>query len=238
MGQSELAAGALSFVWCNVTGFSFIAGLMTSLDTLASQAYGSKRYALVGILLQRTWFLSFCALLPVVVLWQFSEEVLLLLWQDKTVSYLVGTYSRWMTIAMVPYILGEGARRYLLAQGIATPVFISRVIALAVSIAFAYVTIYVVKFGFYAAPFASIVYYMVNCGILFGIVKWRRLHEETWSGWSRDALRDIPYASLSPSPPLHTLCIRLQSRDLHDDAYLLSFGKGLSWPSCLLMLVV
>src|SRR5689334_20414685 len=48
-----LAAASLGNMLCNVTGMSISQGLLSALDTLCSQAYGSKQYHLVGLQTQR-----------------------------------------------------------------------------------------------------------------------------------------------------------------------------------------
>ena len=53
LGAAELGAVAMGSLWVNISGTSIIFGGMSSLDTLASQAYGAKNFHLVGLWTQR-----------------------------------------------------------------------------------------------------------------------------------------------------------------------------------------
>ena len=46
-------------------GYSIALNLQTAFDTLGSQAFGAQNYPRVGVLLQRTLFIMFCACVPV-----------------------------------------------------------------------------------------------------------------------------------------------------------------------------
>ena len=53
MGTEELAAVALGNMWVAMVGMTLVYGGFSGLDTLASQAYGAKNYAMVGLWTQR-----------------------------------------------------------------------------------------------------------------------------------------------------------------------------------------
>jgi hypothetical protein len=48
---------------------------------LLLQAYGARRYSMLGVVLQRARLICWCACLPVAVLWNFMGPLLLLLGQ-------------------------------------------------------------------------------------------------------------------------------------------------------------
>ena len=125
LGENELGAASLAIVFCNVTGYSVIQGILTALDTLCSQAFGSKNYLLLGVVLQRGLFIGYLIAVPIGVLWLFSEQLLLLARQDPTVAALTGMYTRWLIPCLVPYVAVDAIRRYLIAQSITTPVVVS-----------------------------------------------------------------------------------------------------------------
>ena len=86
VGEVELAAGTLAISFINVTGRSIFIGLCSALETLSSQAYGSKNFRLVGVVLQRgVWILGITCILTWS-LWINTELLLLMVHQKKNVT--------------------------------------------------------------------------------------------------------------------------------------------------------
>jgi hypothetical protein len=50
---------------------------------LLLQAYGARRYAMLGVVLQRARLICWCACIPVAVLWNFMRPLLVLLGQVR-----------------------------------------------------------------------------------------------------------------------------------------------------------
>ena len=89
VGKLELAAGTLALSFINVTGPSLFIGLSSAVETLCSQAFGAKNYHLVGVVLQRGfWILGLICILAWS-LWVNSELLLLLVQQEKNVARYV-----------------------------------------------------------------------------------------------------------------------------------------------------
>lgn len=53
IGERELAAAGLSFMLSNMTGHAVYTGFSTALGTLAAQAYGAEKFAVVGHVCQQ-----------------------------------------------------------------------------------------------------------------------------------------------------------------------------------------
>ncbi|KAI8915743.1 mate-domain-containing protein [Gorgonomyces haynaldii] len=119
VGTKELAASALTTMYCNVTGFSIGQGMASALDTLCSQAHtGSSDKTVLGKHLQRGIVLMLLLSIPISILWLFTEPILLLVGQDPEISRLSGIFSRWMIPGLFPFLVGDCLRRYLQGQEI------------------------------------------------------------------------------------------------------------------------
>lgn len=101
-----------------ITCFAPIQGLATSLDTLCAQAYGSGNKHLVGLYCQRMTLFLLCHLVPMAVLWFYSEPILARLVADAETARLAASYLRVLTCAMPGYVLFETGKRFLQAQGL------------------------------------------------------------------------------------------------------------------------
>jgi multidrug resistance protein, MATE family len=118
LSPEALATAAFSFMFAMATGWLIALGGTTAIDTLASAGFtGGKDPHVLGVILQRAFWVLTLFYIPVAVLWVFSEPVFLLLGQE---AYLARDAARFLT-ALVPgglgYIFFECMKKYLQAQG-------------------------------------------------------------------------------------------------------------------------
>lgn len=116
IGENELAGVSLANVTFVVTSSIFI-GMATCLDTLCPQAYGAKKYHLVGTYLQRCVTLCFIISIPVIIVFYFSGSILKHVVPNEELAYLAQSYLRIVSIGLPGYILFECGKRFLQAQG-------------------------------------------------------------------------------------------------------------------------
>lgn len=74
LGELPLAGGSLAIGFANITGYSVLSGLAMGMEPICSQAFGAKRYSLLGLYLQRTILLLLVTSFPVAILWLNAEE--------------------------------------------------------------------------------------------------------------------------------------------------------------------
>jgi MATE family multidrug resistance protein len=119
LGTKYLAAISLTTMTANITGFSVGYGLATALDTLCSQAYtGSTDKTALGKHLQRSFLVMVLASIPILILWTFTEPILLLLGQDKEIARLSAFFMMYMIPGLLPQLIYNCVLRYLQAQSI------------------------------------------------------------------------------------------------------------------------
>ena len=86
LGEAELAATVLSMSYIAITGTVFGSGVVTAVEVLCAQAYFTRSYRLVGIVVQRgVWFLGITVLL-VWAVWTNTEQLLLIVKQEKDIA--------------------------------------------------------------------------------------------------------------------------------------------------------
>ncbi|KAJ3249970.1 hypothetical protein HDU77_007243 [Chytriomyces hyalinus] len=125
VGTTSLAAMALATLFANVTGYSLVVGMAAAIDTLCSQTHGECTAGTgdkkeIGRHLNRVMFLLFVLAVPVSVLWWFTEPLLLFAGQDPAIARLSALYIRYMIPSLIPFIIAESVKRFLMAQGIMT----------------------------------------------------------------------------------------------------------------------
>ncbi|XP_052188467.1 protein DETOXIFICATION 27-like isoform X2 [Diospyros lotus] len=116
LGDHEFAA--ISIASNVVVGFNFglLLGMASALETLCGQAYGAKKYHMLGIYMQRSWIVLFICgvlLLPVYI---FASPILKLLGQTPTVAELSGSAAIWMIPLHFSFVFQFPLQRFLQSQ--------------------------------------------------------------------------------------------------------------------------
>ena len=122
LGKVELGAVSLGSMTASITGYATYQGLVTSLDTLCAQAYGSGRKKLVGLQMQRTVLFLWCVTIPIGALWLSGTAILGAIVPDseKEVARLAGLYLKILLYGAPSLAAFEAGKRFMQAQGLFT----------------------------------------------------------------------------------------------------------------------
>ncbi|KAF4978176.1 hypothetical protein FZEAL_5421 [Fusarium zealandicum] len=118
LGMEELAAVNLATMTASITYYVPTQGLATCLDTLCAQAYGSGHKHLVGLQAQRMTILLWILMVPIAVVWWFSEPILAALVGNGRTATLAGLYLRVLILGMPGVAAFESAKRFVQSQGL------------------------------------------------------------------------------------------------------------------------
>ena len=81
-GSTELGAVSLCQVFVDVTGYFLHFAIASALDTLASQAFGARRFRHLGVVLQRSVLIHLCISIPISIFWINMGNLLIVLHQS------------------------------------------------------------------------------------------------------------------------------------------------------------
>lgn len=168
LGATELAAVSMGTMSANITGYATIQGIATALDTLCPQAFGAKKYHLVGSYFQKCTAVLFTLMLPVLIVWLFfGYPLICFLVPDKETAKLSAVYLKVVAPGIPAYILFECGKRFLQAQGV---YHISTYVLFIAAPSNVIMNILLVKkLGYYGAPMAvAINYWLMDVGLLIG----------------------------------------------------------------------
>lgn len=120
LGKVELGAVSLGSMTASITGYATYQGLVTCLDTLCAQAYGSGRTKLVGLQMQRTVLFLWCVTIPIGALWLSGTAILEAIVPDseKEVARLAGLYLKILLYGAPSLAAFEAGKRFMQAQGL------------------------------------------------------------------------------------------------------------------------
>uniref|UniRef100_A0A8C5DW85 Multidrug and toxin extrusion protein n=1 Tax=Gouania willdenowi TaxID=441366 RepID=A0A8C5DW85_GOUWI len=185
LGNSVMAGYGLASAAINVSTAATGCGLGLACDTLISQTFGGKNLLRVGGILQRGIIILLLFCLPCWALLINAQAILLCMGQDPEVCTLV--YPVFSFQAMFLHKLQVS---YLQNQGIILPQFYTAVLANIANVLTNYVFLHWLNLGVSGSAAANTLSQIYICIFLFAYIRWKKLHEATWGGWSADSLQE------------------------------------------------
>ncbi|XP_071316837.1 multidrug and toxin extrusion protein 1 [Trachinotus anak] len=190
IGNAELAGYALASATINVTTCATGYGFVVASDTLISQTFGSKNMKRVGVILQRSALILLLFCLPCWALLMNSQNLLLLMQQEDEVARIAQLYLMAFIPAVPAMFLHQLQVTYLQNQGIILPQMYTALAANILNLGVNYILIFNLKAGVTGSAIANSLSQITICLLLFGYIKWKKLHRQTWGGWSTDCLQE------------------------------------------------
>ncbi|VDO03082.1 unnamed protein product [Rodentolepis nana] len=180
--REELDASSLANTVINVLGLCIDMGFSTASETLFSQAYGSSRRKLMGIILQRSLLIMTLIFLTLACFHISIEYFLLKAQQDPLISSLAADYIMCFLPGLYCDFLFMTLSRYLTSQNLVKPMTLAA-IAGTIFTVLTQPLVYYLKLGlrasacFLSCSFAT----MLLCEVLY--IYFYRIYSETWAGW-------------------------------------------------------
>ncbi|GAB2274013.1 Protein DETOXIFICATION 49 [Dionaea muscipula] len=121
LGDLALAGGSLAVGFANITGYSILSGLAMGMEPLCGQAFGAKRYKLLGLGLQRTVLLLLLTSIPISSLWLNMKTILIFCGQEDGIATEAQSYILYSLPDLIAQSLLHPIRIYLRTQSITLP---------------------------------------------------------------------------------------------------------------------
>ncbi|KAL3527587.1 hypothetical protein ACH5RR_012243 [Cinchona calisaya] len=147
LGDTELAA--ISIVNNVIVGFDFglLLGMASALETLCGQAFGAKKYHMLGIYMQRSWIVLFACCVLLLPVYIFASPILKLLGQPSNVAELSGSVALWLIPLHFSFAFQFPLQRFLQSQLKNSVIAWVALIALIVHITTSWLFVYGLKLG-------------------------------------------------------------------------------------------
>ncbi|CAM6097944.1 unnamed protein product [Calypogeia fissa] len=222
LGEVELSSVSLANSFAVVSGFSFLMGLGTGLETLCGQAYGAKRYHLLGVYLQSAIIVTNSTLIPILLLWFNMEKILLAVGQDPQISKNSASYLRHLAPGLFAYAYSQPLIKFLQTQSIVMPAMLCSLVSALLQPFICYTYIYLLDFGFLGGALAVSTSYMFLVILLLSYTIFSGKCGQCWSGFAiRDALGSVKLYLNLAVPSVVMICFEWWSFQL------LVFSSGL-----------
>uniref|UniRef100_A0A8C4X7Q4 Multidrug and toxin extrusion protein n=1 Tax=Erpetoichthys calabaricus TaxID=27687 RepID=A0A8C4X7Q4_ERPCA len=183
---------------------TFHRGQKSKTSVLPFQTYGSGNLKRVGIILQQGILILLLSCFPC---WAFliNTESLLRLCLPFKSSRSISMLS--ISFILQAVFLYQLQGRYLQNQGIIWPQVITGAAANIVNALINYIFLFVLNLGVAGSAWANTISLFSLTVFLYSYIRWKKLHVETWSGWSQECLQEWGSFMRLAIPSMLMLCI-------------------------------
>ncbi|PUZ75168.1 hypothetical protein GQ55_1G128500 [Panicum hallii var. hallii] len=214
LGELALASASLATSFAGVTGFSLLAGMACSLDTLCGQAFGARQHHMLGVYKQRAMLVLALVSVPVAAVWAYTGEILAWCGQDPEIAAGAGSYIRWMIPALFVYGALQCHVRFLQTQNLVVPVMLSSGATALCHPAVCWLLVRGLGLGRNGAALANAISYLANLSFLALYVRLSPSCKATWTEFSAEAFRGIPDFLKLAVPSAVMVCMEWWSFEL------------------------
>nr|XP_028607026.1 multidrug and toxin extrusion protein 1-like [Podarcis muralis] len=161
----------------------------------------------VGTILQRGILILLLCCFPCWAVFVNTEQLLLLIRQDPDVSRLTQVYVMIFIPALPATFIYQIQMRYLQNQRIIWPEVLCGIAGNIVNLIANYVFLYQLHMGVRGSAWANTIAQYSQAIALFLYIKWKKLHAETWGGWSTECLQEWDVFMALAVPSMLMTCI-------------------------------
>ncbi|CAH8252388.1 unnamed protein product [Arabidopsis lyrata] len=214
LGNLSLASASFAISFSNVTGFSFIMGLSSALDTLSGQAYGAKLYRKLGVQTYTAMFCLTLVCLPISLLWFNMGKLLVILGQDPSIAHEAGRFAAWLIPGLFAYAVLQPLIRYFKNQSLITPLFITSCVVFCLHVPLCWILVYKSGHGHLGGALALSLSYWVSASFLGSFMYYSSACSETRAPLSMEIFDGIGEFFKYALPSAAMLCLEWWSYEL------------------------
>ncbi|CAM8931444.1 unnamed protein product [Rhodiola kirilowii] len=191
LGELPLAGGSLAIGFANITGYSVLSGLAMGMEPICGQAFGAKRYKLLGLTLQRMILILLLISFPISLLWMNMKRILILFNQDEDIASEAFVYIIWALPDLVAQSFLHPLSIYLRSQSVTLPLILCSAAAIFLHVPINYMLVVVLDLGTKGVAISSV---WTNFNFLGSLIiylllshvykkTWVDISSDCWKGW-------------------------------------------------------
>ncbi|KAI4327014.1 hypothetical protein L6164_019519 [Bauhinia variegata] len=189
LGELALAGGSLAIGFANITGYSVLSGLAMGMEPICGQAFGAKRFKLLGLALQRTVVLLLLTSAVISFLWLNMKKILLLCGQEEDITAEAHSYILYSLPDLIAQSILHPLRIYLRSQSITLPLTFCAALSIVLHVPINYFLVSVLGLGIRGIALGAVWTNFNLVGSLIIYIMVSGVHRKTWSGISLECLK-------------------------------------------------
>lgn len=164
--------------------------MASALETLCGQAFGARRYSILGVYLQRSFIIMFIFAVILLPVYIFATPILKFLGQTAAIAELSGTLAIWLIPQHFAFVFLFPLQRFLQCQMKNIVIAWVTVIGFSVHCVLSWLLIYYLDLGLVGAAVSlDVGWWLPGLGLFLYTV--RGGCPRTWTGFSREAFADL-----------------------------------------------
>lgn len=190
LGDLALAGGSLAVGFANITGYSILSGLAVGMEPICGQAFGAKKFNLLGLCLQRTILLLICISVPISILWLYMKQILMFCNQDEAIAIEAQKYLFYSIPDLLVQSFLHPLRIYLRTQSINLPLTLCATLSIIFHIPINYFLVSYLNMGIKGVALSGVWtnFNLVGTLVIYIIVS--GTHKKTWGGFSFEIFKE------------------------------------------------
>ncbi|XP_058220309.1 protein DETOXIFICATION 40-like [Rhododendron vialii] len=192
LGSLDLAAASLGNSGIQSFAYGLMLGMGSAVETLCGQAYGIKKYHMLGIYLQRSTILLTATGFLVTLIYAFSKPILILLGESTEIASMAAIYIYGLIPQIFAYAVNFPIQKFLQAQSIINPSAYISAATLVIHLVLTWVVVFKLGLGLLGASLMlSFSWWVIVISQVLYIVLSDKC-KYTWSGFSVQAFSGLP----------------------------------------------
>ncbi|PIN08595.1 putative membrane protein, predicted efflux pump [Handroanthus impetiginosus] len=207
LGDLSLAGGSLAVGFANITGYSILSGLAMGMEPICGQAFGAKRYTLLGLSLQRTILLLIFTSFPISLLWLNMKRILLLCGQDEAIATQAQAYLLYSLPDLFAQAFLHPLRIYLRTQSITLPLTFCAAFSILLHIPINYLLVTKLSLGIKGVALSGV---WTNFNVVISLIVYilcSGVYKKTWGGLSMECLKGYKSLLSLAIPSCISVCL-------------------------------
>ncbi|XP_073026477.1 LOW QUALITY PROTEIN: protein DETOXIFICATION 40-like [Primulina eburnea] len=191
LGNLQFAAACLGNQGIQLFAYGLLLGMGSAVETLCGQAFGARRYEMLGVYLQRATVVLMLFSLPITLVYVFSRQLLLLIGESERVSMLASLFVYGLIPQIFAYAVNFPIQKFLQAQSIVGPSALISLSTLCFHLLLSWIAAYKIGMGLLGASLVlSLSWWIIVFAQFVYIVNSKRC-EATWSGFKWEAFTGL-----------------------------------------------
>ncbi|KAF7140285.1 hypothetical protein RHSIM_Rhsim06G0162300 [Rhododendron simsii] len=192
LGNLELAAASLGNSGIQSFAYGLMLGMGSAVETLCGQAYGIKKYQMLGIYLQRSTILLTITGFLIALIYVFSKPILILLGQSTEIASMAAIFVYGLIPQIFAYAMNFPIQKFLQAQSIVNPSAYIAAATLVMHLVLSWVVVFKLGLGLLGAALVLSFSWWVVVIAQFMYIVLSEKCKYTWAGFSVQAFSGLP----------------------------------------------
>ncbi|KAG9454051.1 hypothetical protein H6P81_006955 [Aristolochia fimbriata] len=190
LGNLELAAASLGNTGIQIFAYGLMLGMGSAVETLCGQAFGARKYDMLGVYLQRSTILLTLTGIPLAVIYVFSKPILIMLGESKEIAAAAAVFVYGLIPQIFAYAINFPIQKFMQAQSIVAPSAYISAGTLLLHLLLSWLAVYKVGLGLLGASLVLSVswWIVVIAQFVYIVMKC----DQTWKGFSVKAFSGLP----------------------------------------------